>query len=372
MRLSRRQLGAGAAGMLGCAGTSRESQLAGEILVSAQGDEVASFSLTGVTATGEALAVVPAGFRGHGSAVHPLHPELVVLCARRPGTSLLLVDLAAAAVVARVEAEAGTHFFGHGCFTPDGAWLYTTEADVAAGEGLVGVRDGRTLQLVEHLPSHGVGPHELRLLPDGETLVVANGGILTRPETGREKLNLDTMRSSLSYLDRRTGELLADHTLDEPKSSIRHLAVAQDGSVVVGVQAQREAMTGGTIVPLGARHRPGEPLEVLEGDEGVWRGFDDYVGSVAVNDRAGRLALTSPRGDRVGFWTLDSGRWEGSYEMRDVCGVTSTLGGRHFALSNSLGELRFLDAVTLVEDRARRIVSPGLRWDNHLTETFIA
>jgi hypothetical protein len=39
------------------------------------------------------------------------------------------------------------------------------------------------------------------LASDRRRLVVANGGILTDPGSGRAKLNIATMRPNLSYLD---------------------------------------------------------------------------------------------------------------------------------------------------------------------------
>ena len=44
-------------------------------------------------------------------------------------------------------------------------------------------------------------PHEAILLADGKTLAVANGGIETHIETGREKLNLDFMQPSLALVE---------------------------------------------------------------------------------------------------------------------------------------------------------------------------
>ena len=51
---------------------------------------------------------------------------------------------------------------------------------------------------VGELPAHGVGPHEVVLMPDGKTLAVANGGIRTHPDRDRVPLNLDSMQPSLT------------------------------------------------------------------------------------------------------------------------------------------------------------------------------
>lgn len=370
MKFSRRQWHfVLAATPLACSPT--ESAPSGEIIVSAQGDEESRFALTGVTLDGRVAADLRWGFRGHGMAAHPTRRGAVLFVARRPGTDLVLADIKTASVMARVRADPGTHFFGHGCFSRDGR-LYTTEADIDAGVGLIGVRDADTLALIEHLPSHGVGPHELILMPDGDTLAVANGGIRTRPETGREKLNLDLMESRLSFVDRHSGDLLAEYAVDAKKASLRHLAATADGSVVVGAQLQREAMESTDVVALGYVLRPGEPtLQPLEAHGAEWRRFDDYVGSVACARRTGTAALTSPRGDRVGFWDVRTGAWRAGLDMSDVSGVTPVSNEGYFALSNSFGEVRFVDAQRLEEDVTRRVRHPELQWDNHLATTVI-
>ncbi|MCK0317313.1 DUF1513 domain-containing protein, partial [Salmonella sp. 15E65] len=86
--------------------------------------------------------------------------------------------------------------------------------------------------------SGGIGPHEVVLMPDGKTLCVANGGILTHPDYGKLELNLDTMRPSLAYIDAASGELLEKVELEPAlhRLSIRHLALAADGCVWFGCQ----------------------------------------------------------------------------------------------------------------------------------------
>ena len=89
------------------------------------------------------------------------------------------------------------HFFGHGVFSADGRLLYSTENDYDGARGMIGVRDvtGGYKQIGE-FPAHGMEPHDIALLSDGRTMVIANGGILTHPGSEGE-LNLSDMQSSL-------------------------------------------------------------------------------------------------------------------------------------------------------------------------------
>ena len=158
---------------------------------------------------------LPAAGRRRGGRLRPpaRHLRRRVRAARRPGAPPL-------------RHPADRHFYGHGVFDPTGRLLFATENDVASGQGVLGVYDAADgYRRVGELPAHGVGPHDVALLPDGRTLAVANGGILTRPETGRAKLNLGTMRPSLSYVE--AGAAACSRSaagVDLRQLSIRHLA----------------------------------------------------------------------------------------------------------------------------------------------------
>ena len=114
--------------------------------------------------------------------------------------------------------------------------LVTDELRMAAS--LIGVRDATDgYKQIGEFRAHGIEPHDIALLPDGRTLVVANGGIRTHPDRGGEELNLASMRPSLVYVDVQTGDLLEEHRLAPAlhQLSIRHLALA--ATVVESYQA---------------------------------------------------------------------------------------------------------------------------------------
>ena len=78
------------------------------------------------------------------------------------------------------------HFFGHGVFSADGKLLYTTENDYDGARGVIGVRDATDgYQQIGEFPAHGMEPHDIQLLADGRTMVIANGGIRTHPDSAR-------------------------------------------------------------------------------------------------------------------------------------------------------------------------------------------
>lgn len=309
--------------------------------------------------------------RGHHVAVNRQHGCYVVV-ARRPGTWLLLGDLATGAVLAQLQVPAGRHLYGHGVFSADERFFYTTESafeDRDSDSGLVvewtltEVDGGLTLQRGREFPTQGVGPHELLLMPDGETLVVANGGMRTHPATEREVLNLDSMQPSLVYLDRRSGAVLEQQFLPAElhQNSVRHLDVNAAGQVAIGLQFQGEPWQA---VPLVATHRRGEALRWLAAPPELQPAMQQYVGSVRFSGDGSCIAASCPRGNLLTFWNAADGTLLRSLRARDACGVAAVAQG--FVFSSGVGRLAAFDPVTdTVTDFALPQDWRGF-WDNHL------
>ena len=217
---------------------------------------------------GRESAAAPLPARAHDCALSPEGAARVVV-ARRPVSYARALDASTLAPRAASAPPAGSHFYGHGAFCADGARFFATENAFASGDGAIGVYDARRgFARIGEWPSGGVGPHDLALTPDGRFLVVANGGIRTHPDTGRDILNRETMRPNLTLLSVETGEVAAQAELgaEARLSSIRHLALAPDGSAVFACQhegspedatsARRGAISARTPCPTCAAWRP--------------------------------------------------------------------------------------------------------------------
>ena len=196
-----------AAGIVVVAAAARLPRGRGERLVLAGGeDRGGRFYLVGLTDANKPVLSVPVPQRLHGGTQHPVQSSRAVFVARRPGTRAFDIDLHERRIVGTIRAATGRHFYGHAEHTADGAALLTTENDYASGRGKIVVRDRVDYSILAEYESGGIGPHDLRLLSDGVTLAIANGGIRTHPANHRQKLNLETMAPSLTYIDIRTGK----------------------------------------------------------------------------------------------------------------------------------------------------------------------
>ena len=305
---------------------------------------------------------IPMPARGHSFAIDSAGQRAVVF-GRQPGFFALGFSLGGGEPVA-LPLHEERHFFGHGAYVDGGRLLAATENDFEAGRGVLGLYDatpGGGYRRVGEFDTGGVGPHEVVLMPDGKTLCVANGGILTHPDYGKLELNLDTMRPSLAYIDAATGQLLEKVELGPElhRLSIRHLALAADGSVWFGCQymgppADRPALVG--------RHKRGARLELFEGPPETLRNMRNYVGSVTVDASGGIIATSSPVGGQVIYWDAASGKCLGTTALADGCGVApAALAG--FLVSSGLGAMLRTDAAGL----ERPVLPPSreLSWDNH-------
>lgn len=314
------------------------------------------YALFGLSAGGGDLFRIPLPDRGHAAAAHPSAPEAVAF-ARRPGQFAVVIDCISGRATHRLSAPPGRHFYGHGTFAENGELLCTTENDIETGEGRVGLwsRTDRYRRVGE-ISSGGTGPHDITTLADDSTLVVANGGIRTHPDTGRGKLNLDTMRPNLSYL--KTNGTTADQVELEPelrRNSIRHLALGPGGLVAFAMQWQGDPADA---LPLLGLHRPGEAPRLLSADLPEQIAMQGYAGSIAFDPAGDVVAITSPRGGRVHLFDT-SGAFRTSVRRPDVCGIATAAGG--FIVTDGFGGVLSVNA-----DRMQPLRGQNRSWDNHL------
>ncbi|WP_236025187.1 DUF1513 domain-containing protein [Arenibaculum pallidiluteum] len=323
------------------------------------------YGVAALDAAGRVAFALPLPGRAHGVVPHPRRAQAVVF-ERRPGRWFVPVDLATAALGKPVEVPAGRSFTGHGAFGPDGRLLYVAEDDVERETGSIGVYDAADgYRRCGALPTHGIGPHELIMLDGGRVLAVANGGIITHPETGRAKLNTDGPDSSLTYVDASTGRLIEAVRLPEGHSNlgIRHLAEVAGGGVVLGMQDERPT---GEVQALVAVHRLGSPARMLAAPEDELARFRGYVGSVAAGAGGALVAASSPRGGLIGVWDAGTGAWVGSLPLADGCGLAAE--GAGFLASSGHGRLLAVAGKGGGEEAGTDLCVEGnLRLDNHLT-----
>lgn len=229
--------------------------------------------------------------------------------------------------------EADRVFNGHVLASADGRHLYTTETDLADSQGLIGVRDARSLEKVAEWRTGGMDPHQL--LPDADgSLIVANGGIPTQAETGRRKLRLDHMDSSVVRLAPQAGgERLGMWKLADPRLSLRHLAwgnAVRPGAarrwLGVALQAEHDEAQAKRQAPVLAVF-DGQALRAVPAPQAL----AGYGGDIAFTGSA--FAVSCPRVDGVALFGADTpGQdigWQGLHALPGAYALAAgTLGPR--------------------------------------------
>lgn len=275
----------------------------------------------------------------------PLRDGSIVAVARRPGE--WLVRWHPQRTRAQWQwSEPGRTFNGHLAVNAAGGCLLATETDADSGDGLVGRRNLATLALEATWHTHGRDPH--MIIPDGAGWLVANGGILTLPETGRGKRELDRMDASLVRLDAR-GTLAGQWRLTDPRLSLRHLA--RSGPLVgVALQAEHDDAGRRDLAALLAVF-DGQHLRAID-PFGAFTG--GYAGDIAAWEATSPgFALGATRAGQVFAW--DGASFRSIVRVPEACALTVSNGRVYAAGARHAARL----------PGQRLTLPPGMRLDNH-------
>lgn len=294
--------------------------------------------------------------RGHDIVFSPVANKAIAF-ARRPGNFALVIDLTKAIEPAIITAPMGRHFYGHGVFSHDGKLLYASENDFDNAIGKIGIYDVTAgFSRIGEFDSFGVGPHEILLLADNKTLVVANGGIETHPDFGRGKLNIANMQPCITFINTQSGSLIEKQQLPNHlhKLSLRHMVEIINGAIVFGGQYQGAKTDR---VQLVGRCTLGEGISLWELNDAITASFANYTGSLAINKDKSQVAVSSPKGGMTAILDAKYGNLLAVHKLPNGNGIAYTSSKLH--ITSSEGKLLNLDAQSSIEQF-------DFVFDNHL------
>lgn len=326
----------------------------------------------------ELIATMPLTSRAHGAASHRVS-EKVVIFARRPGVYMSAFHLSSPETQQHIEASEGRHFYGHGVFSPSGAKLYATENDFDNSRGVLGVYDStRKYKRLGEVDTGGIGPHEVISIPGTDTLAVANGGIRTHPDAGREKLNVETMQASITLINSRTGTVVATHVLPDElhQLSIRHLVYAGDGKLwfagqYEGTNTSSPGLAGcisiGKSMQSYKKGVSSAGLVLANLPASLQARTQHYLSSVAVSGDS--VVYTSARGGVAFSINRNTHELQEIVSIVDCSGVAaeidvnnrSTIQKKAFIVTAGTGEV-----LQMSPKGVASIAMHRLQWDNHL------
>jgi hypothetical protein len=306
--------------------------------------------------SGQALMIsasVDVPTRAHGLLLE--RDGTIITVARRPGNWLLRWGRNGNPL-AWHWSEPGRVFAGHLLVSADGRTLFTTEIDLETGDGLIGMRDAASLEKQAEWPTHGIDPHQLVWdVTHPGSLIVANGGVPTRPETGRMKLDLDQLDSSLVRLDAKTGELLGQWRLQDRRLSLRHLAwnVSVHGHPLLGIalQAEHDTEIEKAAAPVLALF-DGRALRAVPAAQSL----AGYGGSIAPIENG--FAIGCPRAQGVAIYGSDG--FQELINLAEACPLATDMGELLAGGSQMALGVKPAQASAVAE-----MEIPPIRLDNH-------
>lgn len=301
---------------------------------------------------GHPLFRIPLPERAHGVAISQLSRmgfSDAVAFARRPGSYFQVFDYKTGDIKQLIQAEPNRHFYGHGVFSLDGRYLLATQGVKETSQGLIGVYDvSDNYKKIDEWHGIGIGPHEIIRLNNG-SYAVGVGGVHTN---GREPLNLDTMRPSLTRLDI-SGNITSQVGLEDKRLSIRHLGYDQHDLILCGQQYRGEPDDYPSLI---AMQRGDEELMPLNAEPEEWAMFKHYIASIAVVDDY--VLATSPPGNCYGIWSISKNKLLELNPLPDASGVVAHQG--HFFVSSGSGEVVNRSPFDAIQRH-----NSTVRWDNH-------
>ena len=264
--------------------------------------------------------LTPMTFLPHG--IHRKPGELNRLAIfEKKGPGACEYDLAKREIVRVIDKRADRHFYGHGAYSKDGATLFCTEANLNTLDGAIAIRASNDLTYLGDFPSYGKEPHECKLIDDGKTLVVTNGGGALG---GGDQ-------PSVTYIDVQSQQLLEKVPLTNNRLNTGHMAVGRDGSLVV-VSAPRFGLGKKHLGGVSIRPR-GETMESIGDPEDITQRMFGEALSVVIHEEAGIAAVTHPTGNMNTFWSINDRKLIKVLNMPNPRGVTLSVSEEQFLVS---------------------------------------
>jgi hypothetical protein len=267
-------------------------------------------------------------FSGHAVVPHPIERHKAGVF-EKWGPGACEVDMREMKVLRPITTVPERQFYGHAAWALDGSVLYTVESTPpSAGpyEGVIAIRDGKTLEIIGEFPTYGKAPHDCHLLDGGRTLGVTNGG------------TPDGDPGCVTFMDIESRQLIERVTI--PRLMAGHVAItgaSSKGDLAVGSTphnppgADPEAFKK---IPGGLALRSGSgDAVVMSAPEDITKQMLGETLSVVIHDERGIVGATTPAGNIVTFWDVKQGKLLKSYNLAMARGIALTLDRKHFVVT---------------------------------------
>jgi len=294
----------------------------------------------------------------------------IIVNSRKPSASLLKYSLSGE-LIAEFKPLKDQHFEGHAIFSLDEKHLYVTASDFQQGSGKLLKLNSHDLSLIEMYDTGGIGPHEL-VWQAPNIIAIANTGVLTHPNSGRDILNLDSIQSNVVLFNTLDKTIIHQWSVPLAGLSARHLDRMDNGDLVIGCQYKKEDQRP----PCVAFATKGEALRFADRqNEALHWDMKGYTASIKSIPNSDQALISNPRGHLLTQWQnspLNSNNDRSTQilnkqKIQFSKGIKLNRTGEQAWVSQGAGELLLLNTKNSKLSADNRIkVKEGIWWANHL------
>ena len=171
------------------------------------------------------------------------------------------------------------------------------------------------------------------------------------------------MESSLTHIEIDSGKMLSTHKLSPELQlmSIRHLDVAPDDEIALVMQYQGPRHHLHSLVGF---QKGSNPINLSSAPDAIGFRMKNYCGGVAFYSSGKLIAVSSPRGGIITFWSVHERRFLSSLNVIDASGISSENNPESFVISNGQGQI--FRHSPLIQKTEILTSTVNTLWDNHL------
>ena len=271
---------------------------------------------------------VPIPFRGHGVLKHPNHSR-AVLVMEKGGDKCAEIDLVKRKVSKIIKADEHSIFYGHGCFSSDGSKLYTSEHNKETRHGSIRIRNGKTYEPIGEISSYGFQPHDMMLIDEGQTVVIANHG-----KSYRRGDQVGEQKTCVAFIDLKSGHLIKKLTAEGHGFELSHLFLSPEGQLIVGSLHPPGSKVDGNCAVFVAEK---DSLQKLPLPPDIQNRLKDQCFGMAIHKESGTLAVTCAKSNVAVFWNYREKIFLKSLESLEPYGIVVSGDRKYFLISTLTG-----------------------------------
>jgi len=296
-------------------------------------------------------------FLAHGIIIDPKDKQRL-LAFEKDGANAAAVNLATNTQTQKISSTEDKQFTGHAVFNKTGNTLFCTETYLKDGRGIISIRDGESFDILGEFSSYGENPHQCQLINDGATIVVTNAGSAKDNKS----------QASVTYIDLQSKKLIERVTLDNQQLNAGHIAIADNGSLVVASAAKKGLENAQTENSLGgvSIRTPQQSMLSMTQPEVVINKLTGEALSVIIDNKHQVAAITHPKANMVTFWSIDKRELIKAMSVPDPRGITLSLDGQSFIISYDINTSIVLINTKNLDADASSIFQPSYISGAHL------